>query len=79
MCGFRKSLYVEKKDIKLTKNQLFGYRSLTNWRKSFVSTKNEKISKTKFRVPEIKLKIACDDVLILHPPPPTLMIDTIEK
>ena len=56
-----KILYVEKNDLKMTKNRLFGYGVLTTFRKSYFSTM--KIGK--YTLPETTLK-TCNGVLFFN-------------
>ena len=61
------NLYLEKKDLKLTKNGLFGYGKLTTCRKSLFQPGILKISETKNILWKTTLEIACNNVLILYP------------
>ena len=60
-----KNLYVEKNDLKVTKNRIFGYGILTTFRKLHFSTANIKNNYNKVTLTKITLNAACNDVLIL--------------
>ena len=60
-----KNLYVEKNDLKLTKNRFFGYGILTTFRKSHFSTTNIETNYKKVNTAtETALKTACNEVLV---------------
>ena len=61
-----KNSYVEKNDLKLTKNRFFGYGILTTFRKSHVSTKTIEKNYNKVYIAKTTLNTACNDVLILY-------------